>query len=386
MTDKKRNISLYIHIPFCFKKCFYCDFLSAPADTETKDRYVEVLKQEISIKSEKYKSFKVDSIFFGGGTPSILPASQIQEMLQLIKKKFTLTKEVEVSIEVNPGTVDKDKLIGYRSSGINRLSIGLQSADNRELKVIGRIHTFEDFLQTYESARQAGFQNINIDLMSALPGQTIRSYRETLKKVLSLQPEHISAYSLIIEEGTPFYERYGDGASAVERKHCPSIPDEETERAMYELTDHFMQENDYHRYEISNYAKEGYECKHNKGYWERHNYLGLGLGSASLIHNCRWNNESRLPIYLEGIFDKKKEQILTEEEQMEEFMFLGLRLMKGVSEKKFKKTFGVTLESVYEKQIRKLVEGQLLIRAEGNLRLTKKGIDLSNIVMAEFLL
>lgn len=388
MIDNKVNtLSLYIHVPFCVRKCLYCDFLSAPADEETKDRYIQALLREITEKSENYKQYKVDSVFVGGGTPSILAASQIWDVMHLIKKKFTFSENAEISIEVNPGTADINKLQSYFRSGINRLSIGLQSADNRELQIIGRIHTYEDFLQTYESARQAGFQNVNVDLMSALPGQTIRSYQETLQKVLHLRPEHISAYSLIIEEGTPFFARYGEVPSIPEREQYPIIPDEETERAMYDLTDALLRENGYHRYEISNYAKDGYECRHNSGYWERHNYLGLGLGAASLIENHRWNNDSRLSCYIEGMFDKKNEQVITTKEQMEEFMFLGLRLMKGVSGEVFSQYFGVSLESVYEKQITKLVGEQLLSQTEGgNLSLTKRGIDVSNIVMAEFLL
>ncbi len=388
MTDNKLNtLSLYIHVPFCARKCLYCDFLSAPADDETKDRYIQALLREINLKSEFYKQYKVDSIFFGGGTPSVLVASQIQDVMQMITKKFTLVEDPEISIEVNPGTADRNKLQIYFRSGINRLSIGLQSADNRELQIIGRIHTYEDFLQTYEASRLAGFQNVNIDLMSALPGQTISSYQETLQKVLRLRPEHISAYSLIIEEGTPFFARYGEVSSIVERGQYPLIPDEETERTMYELTDDLLRKNGYHRYEISNYAKDGYECRHNKGYWERHNYLGLGLGAASLIENQRWNNDNRLSYFIEGMFEKRNEQVLTIKEQMEEFMFLGLRFIKGVSGKKFLKDFGVSMESVYEKQISKLVKEQLLIQTkEGNLRLTKRGIDVSNIVMAEFLL
>lgn len=388
MIDNRENVlSLYIHVPFCVRKCLYCDFLSAPADDETREQYIKSLKREITEKSKKYKQYKVDSVFLGGGTPSVLTASQTWDIMQLIKEKFVLLEDAEITIEVNPGTADSNKLQIYFESGINRLSIGLQSADNRELEIIGRIHTYEDFLQIYHAARQVGFCNVNVDLMSGLPGQTMRSYQDTLQRVLRLHPEHISAYSLIIEEGTPFFDRYGQTPSISEKRQYPLLPDEDTERAMYELTNTLLCENGYHRYEISNYARDGYECRHNSGYWERHNYLGFGLGAASMIENRRWKNGSELSHYLKCLFDKENEQMLTKKEQMEEFMFLGLRLIKGVSSEVFARCFGVSLESVYGKQIAGLVEDRLLrYTEEGNLSLTKRGIDVSNIVMAEFLL
>lgn len=387
INDKEHTLSLYIHVPFCVRKCFYCDFLSAPGDDKIKENYIQALLQEITEKSENYKQFIVDSIFIGGGTPSILRASQISDIMRLIKKKFLLDEGAEISIEVNPGTVDIEKLQIYLESGINRLSIGLQSADNKELQIIGRIHTYEDFLQTYELARQVGFQNINVDLMSALPGQSIQSYQETVEKVLLLRPEHISSYSLIIEEGTPFFTRYEDPSSALQQEQLPPLPDEDTEREMYELTDVRLQASGYHRYEISNYARSGYACRHNIGYWRRHNYLGLGLGSSSLIENHRWNNEADLSSYLEGQFDRRNEQILTRKEQMEEFMFLGLRLMEGISCEAFSQYFGVSPESVYKNEITKLIDKQLLNKTEeGFFKLTKRGIDISNVFMAEFLL
>lgn len=387
INNKEHTLSLYIHVPFCVRKCFYCDFLSAPGDEKIKENYIQTLLREITEKSENYKQYIVDSIFIGGGTPSILKASQISDIMQLIKKKFLLDEDAEISIEVNPGTVDIEKLQIYLESGVNRLSIGLQSADNKELQIIGRIHTYEDFLQSYEQARQVGFRNINVDLMSALPGQSIQSYRETVEKVLLLRPEHISSYSLIIEEGTPFFTRYEVSPSALQQEQLPMLPDEDTEREMYELTKIRLQASGYQRYEISNYARNGYACRHNIGYWRRHNYLGLGLGSSSLIENHRWNNEVNLSSYLEGQFERRNEQILTIKEQMEEFMFLGLRLVEGVSCEAFSQYFGVSPESVYKNQITELVDKQLLNKTEeGYLKLTKRGIDISNAVMAEFLL
>ena len=275
--------------------------------------------------------------------------------------------EAEITIEMNPGTVDKEKLRTYRKVGINRLSIGLQSALDEELKKLGRIHTFEEFLDTYKLAREEGFHNINIDLMSAIPGQTVESYEYTLRTVAEIKPEHISAYSLIIEEGTPFYERYGQG------EHQEELPGEEDERRMYQMTKEILAQYGYERYEISNYAKKGYACRHNLGYWERAEYLGIGRGASSLMDNQRWiQGEEREEIDRQG--------------QMEELMFLGLRKMEGVSCAAFEKAFGCTIESVYDEVIQRMKEMGLMEDADGYLRLTERGIDLSNYVMSEFLL
>ena len=278
-----KNISLYIHIPFCVRKCHYCDFLSAPCDDETRQTYVEVLCTEIQQRAEQFKDKKVDTIFFGGGTPSILSIEQTKQIVSTIRKYFQILPDTEISMEMNPGTVDRKKLETYKKLGINRLSIGLQSADNEELKILGRIHTWEDFLQTWELVREVGFDNVNIDLMSALPGQTVESYEGTLRKVLALKPEHISAYSLIVEEGTLFYEWFESDNEKEKRVTNKKLPDENTDRQMYELTKKLLEEQGYYRYEISNYALKGYECKHNIGYWKRKEYLGLGLGAASLL-------------------------------------------------------------------------------------------------------
>ena len=307
------------------------------------------------------------SIFIGGGTPSILTPSQIKDIFKVIKETFKLSDEAEITIEMNPGTVDKEKLRTYREVGINRLSIGLQSALDEELKKLGRIHTFEEFLDTYKLAREEGFHNINIDLMSAIPGQTVESYEHTLRTVAEIKPEHISAYSLIIEEGTPFYERYGQG------EHQEELPGEEDERRMYKMTKKILAQYGYERYEISNYAKKGYACRHNLGYWERAEYLGIGRGASSLMDNQRW------------IQGEEKEEI-DRQGQMEEFMFLGLRKMEGVSYAVFEKAFGCTIESVYHEVIQRMKEMGLMEDADGYLRLTERGIDLSNYVMSEFLL
>lgn len=258
------KLSVYIHIPFCVRKCLYCDFLSAPAVPQVKEQYVDALLSEIEKEAYKYRVYETDTIFFGGGTPSVLPPEQIAGILAKVKECFIVSEQAEISIEVNPGTVSEEALRIYKEAGINRLSIGLQSFLEPELRRLGRIHTPEQFLHTFAAAREAGFDNINVDIMSALPEQTMDDYRITVEKVLELQPEHISAYSLIIEEGTPFYE-------------MPLVlPDEKTDRQMYQYTETVLKEHGYHRYEISNYAKAGYECRHNKAYWTRRNYVGFG--------------------------------------------------------------------------------------------------------------
>lgn len=362
-----KPLELYIHIPFCVQKCKYCDFMSAPSCSKERHDYVKSLCEKIRSYGEFARTYCVVSIFVGGGTPSILEGAQMQEIFAAVRETFVLTEDAEITIEMNPGTVTREKLCVYRQIGINRLSIGLQSVNDRELKELGRIHTYQDFLDTYQLAREEGFTNINIDLISAIPHQTAESWRETLKKVCDLEPEHISAYSLIIEEGTPFYERYGDG------EHAEELPDEEEERQMYHDTKSILAAYGYERYEISNYAKKGYACQHNLGYWSRTEYLGIGLGAASLVDNCRWT---------EG----EEKEILTKEEQMEEFMFLGLRKIQGVSEAEFLDQFGVSMESIYENVLKEMVQKALIERENGWVRLTEKGIDVSNYVMSEFLL
>ena len=400
------NLSLYIHIPFCVRKCHYCDFLSAPCDDMTKQDYVDALCGEIIERAESFRNKKVDTIFFGGGTPSVLSGEQMEQIMGTVREYFQILPEAEITMEMNPGTVDEEKLAGYKRVGINRLSIGLQSANNEELKVLGRIHTWEEFLHTWEMVRGAGFTNVNIDLMSALPGQTVETYAETLEKVLQLKPEHISAYSLIVEEGTLFHDWFGEDGERQEE-----LPDEATDRHMYEMTEQKLEEKGYYRYEISNYALPGYECKHNVGYWKRKEYLGLGLGSASLLFqesadglckNIRCSNVADLNCYLnigmeqdmfgEFIHDENmwtaEQTKLTKKDQMEEFMFLGLRMMEGVSLEEFEKQFGKSMEEIYGSKLVKLEKQGLLERKEasGRFALTKKGIDVSNQVFVEFLL
>ena len=380
----KKELELYIHIPFCVKKCAYCDFLSGPAKEETIERYVDALLKEIRQYEMMAQFQTVVTIFFGGGTPSILSGEQMTRILKELKRVFKISKKAEITMEANPGTVTKEKLEAYKEAGINRISFGLQSVNNEELKQLGRIHTFEQFLESYHLAREAGFDNLNVDLISAIPKQTLKSWEHTLKTIIELSPEHISAYSLIIEEGTPFYDLYKEGG--VKEKE---LPEEEEERKIYEMTEVWLEEAGYHRYEISNYSKEGYECKHNLGYWDRKPYLGIGLGAASFFTHYRYNNTRDLETYLAHSEELHKIQVnredLTEEEQMEEFVFLGLRKMKGISKEKFFEDFGKPFDACYGKNIERLKQQGLLEEEDDRIFLTKKGIDISNYVFAELL-
>ncbi|MDD6442540.1 MAG: radical SAM family heme chaperone HemW [bacterium] len=374
-----RLLELYIHIPFCVKKCAYCDFLSGPSDEKSRERYVELLCEEIQVCRGKVEEYQVSTVFFGGGTPSVLQGEQIKRIMETLRKVFVFETDAEISMEMNPGTVTSEKLVAYREAGINRLSIGLQSVQDEELKLLGRIHTYDEFLHSYELARKAGFENINIDLISAIPGQTVSSWAETLKTIVELEPEHISAYSLIIEEGTPFFEKYGEGFGQ------EMLPSEDEEREMYRQTKQILHEAGYERYEISNYAKEGRECRHNIGYWERAPYLGFGIGAASLFEETRSANPSNIEEYRTSFEKKFQAEKLSVEEQIEEFMFLGLRMMKGISKQKFAEAFGKEIEEIYGKQIERLKKAELLEENDDRIYLTEKGIDISNSVFVEFM-
>lgn len=382
----EKFLELYVHIPFCVKKCAYCDFLSAPAQEHIQQEYVRNLEFEIEKKSSAYTDYKVTTIFIGGGTPSILKAGQIAGILEKIYRSFSVRPDAEITIECNPGTLSFEKLSIYKTAGINRISVGLQSADNGELRELGRIHTYEEFLQSYDLIRKVGFYNVNIDIMAALPGQTVLSYEKTLRRILSLRPEHISAYSLIIEEGTPFFEKYEADELLREKGDEPHfLPSEETERRMYEKTRELLAEHGYERYEISNYAKKGCVCRHNIGYWRRENYLGLGLGSASLVENVRFHNTTELRDYNRGMFEPQECEVLDKKSQMEEFMFLGLRMINGVAREDFERAFGLPVENVYGPVMDKQVADGLLKKEAGRIFLTERGMDVSNYVMAQFL-
>jgi len=394
----KKPMQLYIHIPFCVKKCAYCDFLSFPADEKMQKAYVQALQKELDFYGSKYSDRYLSTIFIGGGTPSWLDAEAMTEVMECVHRNFKVAEDAEITIECNPGTVSKEKFAAYKKAGINRLSIGLQSANDEELKTLGRIHTYEHFLSTYENTRAYGFTNINVDLMSALPGQTPEGFLDSLKKVIRLKPEHISAYSLIIEEGTPFYEKYRKEVELREAGHQTMLlPTEEEEYQTTKQTQALLQAEGYHWYEISNFAKPGKECRHNIGYWKRADYLGVGLGAASLIDNVRYSNTDDIYEYLScsakmasgnatsDMYAAGNSEVLTEDAQMEEFMFLGLRMVDGFHREEFEQAFGVAIEDVYGPELKRLQQEELLLQKEGRIKLTEKGINVSNYALAQFL-
>ena len=374
------GMELYLHMPFCVRKCAYCDFLSFPTDQETQNLYTRRLREDIDAMGKKYGDIPVDTIFIGGGTPSVPDSALIVGIMEHVRKAFHVAEDAEISMEANPGTVTRKKLTDYRRSGINRLSFGLQSANDRELKLLGRIHTWAEFLESCHLARECGFTNINIDLMSALPGQTRESWKDTLKRVTDLNPEHISAYSLIIEDGTPFGEKYG---SEEGRK---LLPDEDSEREMYHETKRFLRDCGYERYEISNYAKPGRACRHNIGYWTGLPYLGLGLGASSYMDGCRFAVNSDMKQYLEekpGMFTDVEK--LTKKDMEEEFFYVGLRMTAGVSLPEFERRFGVSAKDVYPGLMEMFVEEKAAVFQGDRFVLTDYGLDVSNYIMAQFL-
>lgn len=374
-------LELYIHIPFCVRKCNYCDFLSFPETDDMIDAYCRALIEEIKQTGERVRGESVRSVFVGGGTPSILMPEQITEIFLQIRKSFLLEADAEITIESNPGTLDEEKLQCYQEIGINRLSIGLQSTDDNCLKRLGRIHNFREFEKNYDQARKVGFTNINIDLMSGLPGQSLSQYEETLRRVTDLNPEHISSYSLIIEEGTSFYE-----SEEIVRQ----LPDEETERKMYEQTRDILNAKGYDRYEISNYARKGKECIHNLGYWEQVPYLGVGLGASSYYNKARFSNERNLKKYLNIPFlpfeEREEYATVSLREQMEDRMIFGLRKRKGISISQFKKEYGISVREIYGEVIDRYSSMGFLQVEDDVLKLTDAGIDVSNWIFEDFLL
>ena len=403
-----RDLELYIHIPFCVRKCNYCDFVSFAGCEEQYDAYIDALCEEIRRSAAEFPGRRIVSVYIGGGTPSVLSCEQISRLVNTLKSEFSvhhikgkrrglhlqrkIRPAVEFSIEVNPGTVDKEKLSCYHKLGINRLSIGLQSTDEQDLKTLGRIHSFDDFIETFDRARAAGYDNINVDLMQAIPGQSLPAWKRVLALVCTWRPEHISAYSLIIEEGTPFGRLQAEGRLA--------LPDEDTEREIYCYTQEFLEKAGYHRYEISNYALPVFECIHNIGYWKRTEYLGLGLNASSLIGNTRWKNTADLETYINFYKDHAgspainsdgrhliREEVtqLSHKDQMEEFVFLGLRMAEGISLQEFLDTFHQDFEFLYGDNLRRLISLGMVERADGRIRLTDQGIDVSNKVFTELL-
>lgn len=451
----KNELGIYIHIPFCVHKCIYCDFLSSPADVHIRKQYVRALINEIYLTREgkcankliknvlqgdntSYEDMEeqavngltsdyalydtvcmadyektimqedisgcvddiksenghiVTSIFIGGGTPSAIDAEDISDILDAVRKNYNVSDKAEITIECNPGTMDKKKAAIYRKAGINRISFGLQSTDNNELRMLGRIHTYEQFMESYKIAREAGFDNINIDLMSALPGQTMESFKAVLEKALSLGAEHISVYSLIVEEGT----RLSDNIDSF-----PQIPSDDEDRQMYYMTKEMLSSYGYEQYEISNYAQKGYECKHNLKYWERCDYLGFGIGAASLYGGRRYTNISDIGRYMDVLAEitnaldksyvnellqiRTDMEELSKEDEMSEYMFLGLRKTKGIDITDFKEEFGTDIKDIFGEAIEDNIARGLLIHDGNCLYLSKRGIDISNTVMSDFIL
>ena len=379
--ERTQELGLYIHIPFCKRKCLYCDFPSYAGKECLYHGYTEALIAEIKEKASLAEGQEIKSVFFGGGTPTVLAKEDIGHIMEAIRQHYHLKESAELSIEANPGTIDLPMAEALISFGFNRLSMGLQAWQNHLLKLLGRIHTREEFLANFQLARQAGFSNINVDLMFALPTQTQAEWEETVEAMIALGPEHISAYSLIIEEGTPFYDLF-EGGQFQEM-------DEELDRRLYHWTGRRLAEAGYHQYEISNYAKDGRESVHNKIYWETTPYLAFGLGAHSYIEGERFHNTYDLKRYIAqdgttSVEEEEREDI-SKEEAMAEFMFMGLRMKSGVKGDLFHQRFGREMQEVYGEQIEKLVaEG--LLQTEGNrIFLTEWGIDLSNQVFLEFL-
>lgn len=380
----KNEIGVYIHIPFCMKKCFYCDFVSYANKEDMIEKYIKALEKEIKIKAEENKLLKINTIYIGGGTPSFLDSKHIVYIINAIKESFNVKENAEITIEVNPGTVTKNKLEDYIKCGINRISIGLQTTNNELLKQIGRIHTYEQFLETYNLIRMVGFNNINVDLMLALPNQTIKDLEDSLNKVIMLKPEHISVYSLILEEKTKLYD-------LVESGKLESL-DENIERNMYWKVKNILEQNGYKHYEISNFAKQGYESKHNLNCWNQEEYLGMGVAAHSYLNNKRYSNTENLEQYINKLLEEEgiKNDIITvhEEQTLEdkqkEYMLLGLRKIEGVKISDFKNKFVQNPIYVFRKELDKLVKEDLIQVEENNIKLTKKGLDLANLVFEEF--
>lgn len=374
--------SIYIHIPFCVKKCGYCDFLSFSKSEEIFEEYIIAVLRELQEKKEELSEHKIQTIFIGGGTPSMLPPKMLGKIMSFLMDHCNLADNIEITMEVNPGTMEISKLREWKSMEINRLSIGLQAWQNRLLKVLGRIHTCEEFIKNYVQARDAGFQNINLDIMFALPSQTLNDWEETLENVLKLRPQHVSAYSLIYEDGTPFMEKLRAGKL--------EETSEELDRTMYALAKKMMWDKGYQQYEISNFSLPGFESQHNCVYWRDEEYWGIGLGSHSYVNGIRYANTRDLKKYLasHGKREAITEQIekLSLETQMAEFMFMGLRLTQGVEKDRFYQRFGEEMLHVYEKEISQLIEEGLLDYRKDRICLTERGIDISNYVFEKFLL
>ena len=374
-------LGLYIHIPFCVRKCKYCDFNSFKLNIDEKKKYLSALSKEMELYKEKIGQKEIDSIFVGGGTPSILNEEEIKILFDNINLNFKIKEDAEITMECNPGTLTLNKLKTMKKCGVNRLSIGLQAVQNHHLKYIGRIHTFEEFEKNYHEAKKVGFDNINIDLMYALPNQTKEDWMESLEKVVNLNPTHISAYSLILEENTELFDMY-------ERKEFKLL-DEDTDIEMYEYTINYLKSHGYNQYEISNYAKKGFECKHNILYWKCENYVGIGTSASGFLDEIRYNNLCEIDKYEELILNSKKpiewEEKLSIKDKIEESIFLGLRMNEGIKFKDFKNKYDFNFLEEYKNEIEKLTKLQLIDINETGMKLTQKGKEISNSVFVEFI-
>lgn len=376
-----KEIGIYIHIPFCIQKCYYCDFCSFDKLQNKQAEYVDALIKEIKNTHNK-SELLIKTVYIGGGTPSILNANELKQVMEAIKTNFLLSKDCEITVEMNPGTVTKEKLQIYIDSGINRLSIGLQSTNDEILKELGRIHNYKQFEDIYEEARALGFNNINVDLMIGLPNQTIDDVSKSLKDIIQKNPEHISVYSLILEDDTKLKNLIEEGNL--------SLPDEDTERAMYWTVKNTLEKNGYNHYEISNFSKLGYESKHNTDCWNQKEYIGFGIAAHSYFNNIRYSNICDINEYVKNINSKDFEknviihEIQEKQDKMNEYMILGLRMIKGVNEQVFKEKFSKDINDVYKKSIEKLINLELISNEKGIIKLTKKGIDFANIVWEEF--
>jgi len=375
-------LGLYVHVPFCAQKCNYCDFNSYKIEEKNQKKdYLISVKKEMELYKEEFKNKEFTSVFLGGGTPSILTPDELTNLMNNIYSNFNIKKDAEITMECNPGTLNKEKLETIKSLGINRLSMGLQVTQNHHLKYIGRIHTYEQFEKNYKDALEVGIDNINVDLMYSLPNQSFDEWKETLEKIINLNPKHISAYSLILEEGTKFYDMYMDKEF--------ELNDEEVDINIYNYTIDTLSKNGYHQYEISNYAKEGYECKHNIVYWKCDNYLGLGPGASGYINNYRYSNICGIKEYNKYLEYNKKpieeKNILSEKDAMEEFIFMGLRMNEGINLEEFYKRFNVNFKHKYNNIIDKLKNLKLIIEQNNNITLTQRGREISNTVFIEFI-
>lgn len=376
------ELGIYIHIPFCKQKCFYCDFCSFANKNEMQGKYVETVINEIKNITHKEK-YTVTTIYLGGGTPSILNPNYIKNILQEIKSSFEILDDAEITIEINPGTVNEEKLKRYKEYGINRLSIGLQSANDKILKNIGRIHDYKQFEETFFYARKCGFKNINVDLMIGLPAQAIEDVKQTLEKIIQKNPEHISVYSLIIEEGTIIEKLINENKL--------QLPDEETERIMYWTVVNKLKENGYNQYEISNFSKKTYESKHNTNCWKQKQYIGLGTSAHSYLNKKRYSNTNNIEEYIKNIQENNISKNITiheeqtEESTMNEYMLLGLRMIQGININEFKQKFKIDPTIKYKEILEKLQKENLIQITETSIKLTKQGIDFGNIVWEEFI-